>query len=790
MYISLNLMYFYPPLALPMTKLIRIRHFLLLPFLFLASLRGQVQNLSGVDSTIFISHTVFVPKHVYPSGQENWGVSAADFNEDNKPDIVTCSQMDSKVNIHINDGKGGFTQKHSFATGPSPRDIATGDLNKDGKPDIATVTIKDGKLNIHLGQGNMSFSPPKVFNTGNFPHDVWIAEVTGDGNPDIITVSNADNLLYVFAGDGTGTVAPGVSYPTGFKPRVVRPGDVNKDGITDLIVGADDGYLHIHPGKGGGQFLTKKPVASGEANWGLAVVDLNKDGLEDLVAGSYLNKKMVIHLNTGNWTFGKPQVLVSGDFIFDLVVADFDLDGDVDVVTASTRDEMINVHLNNGHGIFGMKQPIKSGNWNASICCADFDGDGDLDIATGSLKDFALNIHRNISIDPEKEVTTTCVFGTIWDKDTKLPLKSIVSVTNASGATIGSMQTDASGTYKICIPFGSKYSLQVTSVGYPKYKEPFDLPVTLGKNGLQKDVYLQIPKGTLVFGSIFEEGSNKLLAGAKVIIKDGSDIVLFELTADASGNYKQELPFGSGYTVFASFEGHLEKYAGFSLTPADAPKGVRKDLYLPKEKPKVPCVNGYVKDEKTGVALPGATVTITNASGALVQTLTADQTGYYKVCLEPGVYTLSGTKKGYFFKTEQVILLPEDAGKVKQQDLLLAKLEVGASLVLKNIYYDYDKATLREESIAECDRLIQILEENPTLVIEISSHTDADGSDAYNEKLSQARAQSVVDYLINQGIESKRMVAKGYGESKPIAPNDTPENKQLNRRTEFKVISF
>ncbi len=118
----------------------------------------------------------------------------------------------------------------------------------------------------------------------------------------------------------------------------------------------------------------------------------------------------------------------------------------------------------------------------------------------------------------------------------------------------------------------------------------------------------------------------------------------------------------------------------------------------------------------------------------------------------------------------------------------LKPMETGREFKLNNILYDFDKATLRPESVVELDRLVIILNEQATIKVEISSHTDFKGSDAYNQKLSQARAKSVTDYLTQKGISKNRLVAKGYGESKPVATNDTEEGMQLNRRTEFKVL--
>lgn len=116
-------------------------------------------------------------------------------------------------------------------------------------------------------------------------------------------------------------------------------------------------------------------------------------------------------------------------------------------------------------------------------------------------------------------------------------------------------------------------------------------------------------------------------------------------------------------------------------------------------------------------------------------------------------------------------------------------------IVIKNIYYDFDKSKLRSESEYTIDTtLLKILREFPEIIIEVSSHTDSKGDDEYNLVLSQKRAESVVKYLIKNGIPKERLVAKGYGETKPIAPNenndgtDNPEGRQKNRRTEFKII--
>jgi outer membrane protein OmpA-like peptidoglycan-associated protein len=115
-------------------------------------------------------------------------------------------------------------------------------------------------------------------------------------------------------------------------------------------------------------------------------------------------------------------------------------------------------------------------------------------------------------------------------------------------------------------------------------------------------------------------------------------------------------------------------------------------------------------------------------------------------------------------------------------------MEKGKKIILKNVFFDYNASTLRPESNTELDNLVTLLNENPSMKIEISGHTDSDGSDDYNQKLSEGRANSVVKYLIGKGIAESRLTYKGYGETQPVASNDTDEGKQENRRVEFKVM--
>lgn len=227
------------------------------------------------------------------------------------------------------------------------------------------------------------------------------------------------------------------------------------------------------------------------------------------------------------------------------------------------------------------------------------------------------------------------------------------------------------------------------------------------------------------------------------------------------------------------------------LASVTAPISEFKAEKIVSNGPKMTMLKGAISDSKDYKLLEAVVELIDNSLNEVIASFRSNSnTGKYLVSLPAGKnYGIAVKKDGYLFHSENFDLKATEEFQEVQKDIALKPIEVGQSIVLKNIFFDFDKATIRSESANELDRLIKLLTENPTLKIELGSHTDSKGSDDYNQKLSQARSQSVVTYLIGKGISTDRLVAKGYGETVPVATNDTETGRQENRRTDFKILS-
>jgi len=201
-------------------------------------------------------------------------------------------------------------------------------------------------------------------------------------------------------------------------------------------------------------------------------------------------------------------------------------------------------------------------------------------------------------------------------------------------------------------------------------------------------------------------------------------------------------------------------------------------------------VKGQVFDKKTTKGLPSAVELIDLNTKQMISKVQTDEKGNYLITLPVGKdYAFNVNRKGYLFYSDNFSLTNHSPDSTYEKNIPLQPIEANASVVLKNVFFDVNKFDLKSESEAELDIVVQLMNDNPTVKIQIGGHTDNVGKPTDNLALSNNRAKSVVNYLISKGISSARLSAKGFGETQPVADNKTEEGKALNRRTEMKVTS-
>jgi outer membrane protein OmpA-like peptidoglycan-associated protein len=208
----------------------------------------------------------------------------------------------------------------------------------------------------------------------------------------------------------------------------------------------------------------------------------------------------------------------------------------------------------------------------------------------------------------------------------------------------------------------------------------------------------------------------------------------------------------------------------------------------PGENP-ITILRGTIMDALTKEPLEAHIVLTDNEKDEVVSELmSTPETGKYVVNIPSGRnYGLAVEKKGYLFHSENYNVPPSIGYRELTLDVAMKRSTVGSRMILKNIFFDFDKALLRKESTAELQKVITLLKDEPGLKVRITGHTDNVGTDTYNQALSERRARAVVDYLISKGIPAQRLSARGDGADYPVATNDTEEGRQQNRRTEFEI---
>lgn len=285
-------------------------------------------------------------------------------------------------------------------------------------------------------------------------------------------------------------------------------------------------------------------------------------------------------------------------------------------------------------------------------------------------------------------------------------------------------------------------------------------------------------------GLVIDQKSGLEISGAHLLLSK-NDANIDTLMSSENGTYESILNEGNGdFNLAASLVGYLPGSVSFSIGDVINDTTIIQDIRLQPERKQV-FVNGIVYNAKTNEPIK-STIAIDFLNDQKSQT-TNDEGFYESEMIEKGWYTITAKAEGFLTNTDSVNFDDEDQ-TLYEKNIYLQPIEVGTTVRLENIFFDFDKTTLKEESFIELNKVVEFLNDNPTIEIEIAGHTDSKGADDYNLNLSQGRAQAVVDYITSEGIESFRLIAKGYGETVPLETNDTEEGRAVNRRVEFTVL--
>jgi outer membrane protein OmpA-like peptidoglycan-associated protein len=419
--------------------------------------------------------------------------------------------------------------------------------------------------------------------------------------------------------------------------------------------------------------------------------------------------------------------------------------------------------------------------------------------ASGEIMYFSKkdNIYSVVIPDEYRQFQNVTIQGLIRDADSKVGLAASLRITDANTSElISSFENSPSdGVYSIVLSAGRAYNVEVRKdefssalhyydlrkvESYQEYEQNIDLFTTAHLNVNIYDIELYDPlKATITV-------KNEIGRTIKVIESDGQ-----------KWKTKVDLPIGDSYTVEVSSENFKSKSFAIDLRGLILYREYEQDIELIPEKVGVP-IN--VNDLLSGGSVSSSQLIIRNQTRNEEIIISGNQT----INLRVGDRYLveASSDRGYAFNSTEIGIssdgklqtIDEKTGEIKEDDkgveLKLQPLSKDANLTLKDIYFESNSSDLFESSFEELDRVIKLMKSYPSMKIEIVAHTDDIGAASYNVRLSKERANSVVDYITSNNIEESRLLSEGYCESKPVALNDTEENRSKNRRVELKILDI
>lgn len=621
--------------------------------------------------------------------------------------------------------------------------------------------------------------------------EIWLSKKNEDGSWSEAEHANAPfnnirfNTIYSIPGDGSNIYISGLFDKNGkWKNR----------GISVIPVLGFNDFGHIKSLKIKG--YSKKNKGK------FTQVTLNKE--ENLLILSFSPKwdseknslYISIKKDNGKWT--KPEKIKKGPGVFKQIYCPQIAPDSVNTLYFSARNDksysysIYKIQTNEDFTIWG--KPVKLG---ADINSKSFDGFISFN-KTGSWAYFTSNREGSLGKSDIYKVKLfednpfVEVHATILNQYTRKPFKNADSLKlQINGNYIDTVLIEKDGTFKVSLPLGKKFIFEPELPNYKGIKDTIDNTNQKEFKMVEEVFYLAPFPYALLKGQIKVRNSKETVntySNPEILVNGKKPD---SIQIDDAGNYSIRLDHGRTYILTVRADNFVSGEEKIDLRDVHEYRELEKDLFLnikPEPKKKEALVTGKIINSKTLKAID----TTVNAEIFINDFPSLD------VTVEDSIYTLKlplgqsyelSASADFFYPSVESIDLSNEKEKVKIfKDLYLAPLDVGASVKLENIFFETGKAALKSESFAELDRVVQLLNDYPTIKIEISGHTDNVGGEEVNKKLSQARADAVAQYIASKGIPDERIVAMGYGMEKPVAENTTQEGRQKNRRVEFTIL--
>lgn len=361
-----------------------------------------------------------------------------------------------------------------------------------------------------------------------------------------------------------------------------------------------------------------------------------------------------------------------------------------------------------------------------------------------------------------------------------------------SGKVIAKASTkDLNGEVLFNLPAGKKYELTVTSGQYVAFSELLDIPYSAGDQIMTRAIQLSRDKRITLSGFVFDESTLIQMDGRIEFIDAETGEWIAEAYANPKNNYqfKAQLPNGRKLLASVYASGYSKSSQSIDLSDALPGSEITKSFGLRKVNRNMPSMLDLaIVDAKTGKPLLNPVIKIQEVDGE--PTLVYKKNAGYDCVIYPGQHVKITVSADDYMTYEEFFDVPYSNEKIKiNRTIKMAKLTTGSKIVIRNIFFDFNKSTLRPNSFEALSHLKTTLNRYGSIKVELTGHTDNVGNLDFNQKLSENRAKVVYEYLLRNGIDSKRISYSGKAFTEPIAPNDTDENRQLNRRTELYILA-